>query len=364
MRILFLNQYFPPDPAPTGILFREIAGEMESAGHEVDFVDAGDAYHDGQRKGGRMRRELAALRRILNSGKSRPRADVVVSGTSPPCLAVVADRIARKHRARHLHWAMDVYPEIAVALGEIGVRSLAAGVTRWLMGRAYRRCERVVALDGDMAGRLRRYGVEPACIRPWVPASILGSAANDTPAREPWTWIYSGNLGRAHDFETLLLAQQHIESETMGVRLLFQGGGPGWPLAQARAAELGLRQCEFRGYAAGAELRASLMACHVLAVTQRPEVQGLLWPSKLGFAMTLPRAIAFVGPADGAIAAELRRLSHAGIFAPGKSEELAGWIRAIHDSPGGEIRGIDAAAHRASALRQWRELIEGSANPP
>src|ERR1700710_2365616 len=101
MRVLFLNQYFPPDPAPTGILFRELADELVRAGHEVDFVDAAQDYRGGQQKGGRMRRELAALRRMMKAGKSRPRADVVISGTSPPCLAVVADRVARKHRARH-----------------------------------------------------------------------------------------------------------------------------------------------------------------------------------------------------------------------------------------------------------------------
>lgn len=359
MRILFLNQYFPPDPAPTGVLFREIADELSGAGHEVDFVDAGEAYRAGQGKGGRMRREVACLRRMLREGKARPRADVVVSGTSPPCLAVVADRVARRHRARHVHWAMDVYPEIAVALGEIGGRSLVAKVAGWLVGRAYRRCDRVVALDADMAARLRGYGVGPACIRPWVSGRMLGADSQDTPTREPWTWIYSGNLGRAHDFETLLLAQQRIERDGLDVRLLFQGGGPGWPLAQARAAELGLRRCEFRDYVAEVDLRGSLMACHAFAVTQRPETQGLLWPSKLGLVMTLPRPVVFVGPVNGAVAAELRALPHAGIVAPGDGESLAAWIKDRREGRGAEPRGVDGAAHRAAALRQWRELIEG-----
>jgi hypothetical protein len=40
MRILLLNQYFPPDPAPTGVLFRELADEFSRHGHTADFVDA------------------------------------------------------------------------------------------------------------------------------------------------------------------------------------------------------------------------------------------------------------------------------------------------------------------------------------
>src|SRR5687768_5771191 len=132
MRILFLNQYFPPDPAPTGILFAELADECVACGHQVDFVDAGQDYRAaGQApvKGGRMKRELAALRRMVGAGKARPRPDVVISGSSPPCLAVFDDRVARRHRARHLHWAMDVYPEIAVALGEIKQGGLIVRLT-------------------------------------------------------------------------------------------------------------------------------------------------------------------------------------------------------------------------------------------
>ena len=41
VRVLFLNQYFPPDPAPTGILLAEMAGALREAGHEVAFASSG-----------------------------------------------------------------------------------------------------------------------------------------------------------------------------------------------------------------------------------------------------------------------------------------------------------------------------------
>jgi colanic acid biosynthesis glycosyl transferase WcaI len=357
MRVLFLNQYFPPDPAPTGILFREIADDLTRLGHDVDFVDAGQDYRAAQGRGGRMKRELAALRRMLAEGKSRPRADVVVSGTSPPCLAVIADRVARRHRARHFHWAMDVYPEIAIELGEIGRGSLVGKITGWMIGRAYRRCARVIALDADMAVRLRRHSIETELIRPWVFAGILGHTPAEIQPDEEWTWIYSGNLGRAHEWETLLQAQQRLEQRGAEARLLFQGGGPSFPLAKLRAAELGLRRCEFRDYVPDAELRTSLLRCHALAVTQLPSVQGLLWPSKLGLVMTLPRPILFVGPPEGAIAAALREFPHAGIFAPGDAGGVAAWLEAQRNQTAAIHRTLDAQAHRDESLAAWRRLI-------
>ncbi len=357
MRILFLNQFFPPDAAPTGILFRELADDFVRAGHEVDFADAGQNYRDGQRKGGRMKREIAALLHILRAGKSRQKADIVISGTSPPCLAIVADRVARKHRAQHIHWAMDVYPEIAVELGEIKRSSLVARLTGWLMGRAYRHCAHVVALDADMAARLRAHRVEPVCIRPWVFQSILHLPQSEQLPQEPWTWVYSGNLGRAHEWETLLRAQQLLETRGENVRLLFQGGGPAWPAAQARAAELGLSRCEWTGYVAEDALGDSLLRCHALAVTQLPATQGLLWPSKLGLIMTLPRPIIFVGPVNGAIAGELRQFPHAGIFTPGDAEGVAHWIADQHSAQTAAGPTLDARAHRETALAAWRGLL-------
>lgn len=359
MRILFLNQYFPPDPAPTGVLFREVADEFVRLGHEVDFVDAGQAYREGQGKGGRMKRELKALCRMLREGCARPRADVVISGTSPPCLAVVADRVARKHRAAHFHWAMDVYPEIAVGLGEVRRGSLVERITGWAMRRAYLRARGVVALDADMAQRFRAHGVEPVCIRPWVPRSIIEALPGGGEPEKPWTWIYSGNLGRAHEWETLLRAQGLTEERGVDARLLFQGGGPSWAGAQARAGELGLRNCEWRGYVPESELPASLLRCEVLAVTQLPAVRGLLWPSKLALVSVLPRPVLFVGPADGAIANELRALPHAGILATGDVDGVARWIAEQRRTrpviqPGAVP---DPGGQRIAALSAWSELL-------
>ena len=359
MRILFLNQYFPPDSAPTGVLFRELADEFTRLGHTVDFVDARQAYREGQGRGGRMKRELGALWQMMREGGARPRADVVISGSSPPCLAVVADRVARKHGAAHFHWAMDVYPEIAVALGEVGPHSAVGWLAKMAMGRACWRAAAVIALDGDMQQRLAEHGLKSACIRPWVSRSVIGAIAPEREPDAPWTWIYSGNLGRAHEWETLLRAQALLESRQVDARLLFQGGGPSCALAQGRAKEMGLRNCEWCGYVPENELPASLLRCGVLAVTQLPAVRGMLWPSKLALLMSLPRPILFVGPTDGAIAAEVRRFPHGRAFVPGDAEGVARWIEQCRTArmsiPIGAV--ADPRADREAGLSAWRELV-------
>jgi len=361
VRILFLNQYFPPDPAPTGVLLQELAEQMRAAGHTVDFVAARQDYRAGQRRGGRMAREALALGRMWLDGLRRPRPDVVLSATSPPCLLLVGAFLAWWHRARSVHWVMDLYPEIAVALGEIRDGMLARTL-RALMGWAYRRCAAVVVLDDDMVQRLRSTGARLEVIRPWVFSSVLEVLARTAAAPQPsWTWVYSGNLGRAHEWETLLAAQALLEQRKAGIRLLFQGGGPSRPAAEERARQLGLRDCAWAGYLEEAELPASLLRANVLVVTQLPAAQGLLWPSKLGLILGLPRPILWVGPTDGAIAALLRDLPHAGVFAPGESGAIADWLVAQKSEKPPAERALDPAAHRQAALASWKSLLEGLA---
>ena len=358
MRVLFLNQYFPPDPAPTGILLRELADDLAARGHTVDFVAAREEYRGAQKKGGRTRREIAALSRMLLAGMRRPRADVVIAASSPPCLSFVAGMVALWHRAAALHWIMDLYPEIAVELGEIPDGALSRNVTR-AMGWAYRRAARVVVLDEDMAERLRKYGVEPAIVRPWLFASVLARPVPTVEPTAPWTWIYSGNLGRAHEWETLLAAQASIEQRDPEVRLLFQGGGPSWPAARERAAQLGLKRCDWQPYVDEADLPASLLRAEVCAVTQIPATRGCLWPSKLGLVRTLPRPLLWIGPEDGAISRELRGVAHAGVFRPGDAEGAAAWVlgRKVIPTFVAPEGLANPGEHRDEALSRWRELL-------
>ena len=358
MRILFLNQYFPPDPAPTGVLLRQLGDALEADGHTVDFVAARQDYHAGQDKGGRLMREFKALVTLLIDGCLRPRADVVISASSPPCLLFVATLVALRHRARSFHWIMDLYPEIAVALGEIP-DGILSKIVACLMGRCYRKCEKVVVLDEDMAERLRVHGVEPEMIRPWIFEEIAQPVAQTLAPHAQWTWIYSGNLGRGHDWQTLLEAQAILEQQSPDIRLLFQGGGPQWTAAQKRAAALGLKRCEFKPYVERDTLRESLMQCRCCVVTQLPTVRGMLWPSKLALLLTLPRPLLWVGPRDGSTARELGGRPYSGIFASGQAAEIADWLLALRkQTPQFTATDLfDAPTQRREALMAWRTLV-------
>jgi len=361
MRVLLLNQYFPPDQAPTGLLFGEIADELRTRGHEVICVSSGQEYRGGQKMAFRWLREAFALVRMFMVGIWQRRVDLVVSGSSPPCLALVGALVALRHWRPHLHWCMDLYPELAVALREIPAGHFSAFI-RWLMKMAYRSAHTVVVLDSDMSEQFRKYHIDTLECRPWVPGPVLATLPipAPSPVPSPWIWLYSGNLGRAHDWQTLLAAQAELESRGIDVMLVFQGGGPQWDIAKTRATELGLRNIYWRNYVAQNQLCVSLLQAECLAATQFPIVRGLLWPSKLALMLGLPRPILFVGPQNSAIAALVKSRPRTGVFAPGDFAAVARWIeeRRAESVPLQETDTTDVARHRRDSLAWWVNSIE------
>ena len=343
MRLLFLNQYAPPDPSPTARLMGELAGHLLAKGHQVEMISPSGAYQGHHvSTGSRLRREIRAARTILRVGLrakvAGKKPDLLVSLSSPPCLLVVAALIALVRRVPLAHWAMDLYPELAVTLGEIPNGSLLARVLRGLMGWAYRRCVLIVTLDADMATHLERcYRVASKVLPPWPAAAIHGDKT-PTPvpprgarlAAERWTWLYSGNLGRAHEWRPLLDAQAELERRGLSVQLVFEGGGPNWQPARQYAEQIGLRHCQWPGYASEAQCFQSLQASGLVVAAQNREAVGLLWPSKLARIIPLNKPLLWIGPLGGAVARSLGHRTDTACFDPNDTDKIARWIEDLY----------------------------------
>jgi hypothetical protein len=329
MRILVINKYVPPEPAPTAALIGDLAEILRSKGAEVSHLGATVGYRGARPQGWRRwLHEIQLLLRLLWAGMTSNRPDCILCLSDPPGVLFVAALLARLKGAKLVHWAMDVYPDTAAALGEVRRGSLVHRLAGLAMSFAYRSCKLVACLDTDMLRHLRLSEDPRAFISPpWPPLRIHLPDTPVTPTTSRIRWMYSGNLGRAHEYETLLRAQQVLEKAGLPFELVFQGAGNAWAAAQQLAADLGLQQCHWEGYASSENLVHSLLEAHVLVATQRQEVKGLLWPSKLAVLKLLPRPIVWVGPLDGSIAADLRSHdSQHGVFAVGDFRGLAEWL--------------------------------------
>lgn len=359
MRILLMNQYGAGDPAPTARLLQDLAGMLESAGWTVDWAVDRAPYHKRKTGWRRWLKDLLVHLSLLRQGLIAPTPDVVLSLTSPVCLAVTASLLARFHGARHIHWAMDLYPDLALALGEVREGPFTRCIKR-LMRMAYQSSYRVVALDEDMREYLsREYGVHSDVIAPWP--DDLGAVHTELPPqrRDSWTWLYSGNLGRAHEWETLLEVQRLLETEQHPACLVFQGDGVEMVKAREKAEGLGLQRCFFRSYASKEMFVRTLLEASVLVVTRKPALCGLLWPSKLALLEQLPRPLLWVGDTEGKAASGLKSRPQTGVFAPGQTARIKQWLLdTVVQEPLAVVRAVDPSGQRSEGMRCWRELLE------
>ncbi|RBP45331.1 glycosyltransferase involved in cell wall biosynthesis [Roseimicrobium gellanilyticum] len=329
MRILVINKYVPPEPAPTAALIGDLAMILRAKGAEVTHLGAEEGYRDNRPQGWRRwLHEIQLLLRLFWTGLTSKRPDCILCLSDPPGILFVAAILAKLKGTRLVHWAMDVYPDTAVALGEVRPGGLVHRLASSAMSFSYRSCQLIACLDCDMLEYLRMKDDPRAFISsPWPPLHIAFSEGSVAPRGERIQWMYSGNLGRAHEYETLLRAQKLLEDAGHPFELVFQGGGNAWTAARQLASDLGLQQCRWENYAPSDNLVPSLLQAHVLIATQRQEVRGLLWPSKLALLKLLPRPLVWVGPHEGAISTDLRNHSALnGVFAVGDFHALADWL--------------------------------------
>src|SRR5262245_8867122 len=254
---------------------------------------------------------------------SRP-GDVVIAKTDPPMLSLIAAPVCRLRGARLINWLQDIFPETAEALG-VGGRTAKVlyRVLRWFRDRSVKAAHTNVVLGEGMAERVRGLGISPERVRVianWADGKAIepiGREANALRAAwgfgEAFVVGYSGNLGRAHEIDTLLSAMKMVEDAQGGdgvttsaaaaptsrsVRWLFIGSGALFEPLRAEVERRGLTSVQFKPYQPRALLAQSLSVADVHLVSLRPELEGLIVPSKFYGICAAGRPTLFIGDGD------------------------------------------------------------------
>jgi len=339
VRIVFLNQFYAPAEAATAQLLSDLAGALASAGHDVSVVCSGRSYPEPRPiKPRRERLDGVSVYRAWTTGFGRnnrsgrlldyatfmigaawrlllhEKPDVIVSLTSPPMVDLVGAVLARVRDARSVIWVMDVYPELAFELGVLRAGSLSGRFLDRLSRYSLRRSDAIVALGETMARRLEEASGKPVeVVHNWADGNAIRPAALDSHAlRTEWNWgdrfvvLYSGNLGLAHEFDTVLGAADLLRSDPR-VLFAFVGSGPRRREVEEAVARLELPNVEFRPHVVRARLGQCLTAGNLHLITLRERMPGLLVPSKIYGILAAGRPTIYVGPEDGEIAEILRR---------------------------------------------------------
>jgi glycosyltransferase involved in cell wall biosynthesis len=236
---------------------------------------------------------------------------------------------------------MDVYPDIAVALGMPAIGRLG-----WFLDYPRRRADAVIALGDCMEERLLRRGIledRIHVVENW--ADGRRTCPLSFPPDLPLRILYSGNLGLAHDVATIRGAMERLANDPR-FHFDFAGGGPQRKELHEFCRNRGIENVSFRPYVLRDQLGASLAAGHVGLVTQNPATLGAVVPSKTYGLMAAGRPVLYIGPATATPALVTRRFDCGWQFECGDVDGVVGLLERLVTHPE-EIRQKGERARRA-----------------
>jgi colanic acid biosynthesis glycosyl transferase WcaI len=414
MRVTFLNRYFYPDHAPTGVLLSDVAFALSRQGHEVAVItsrlryDAADPLPqhetirgvDVRRVWSSQRGQSGLFGRSLDYGsfyfaaswrlwRLTRRNDLIVAKTDPPLLSVTAALIAKLKGARLVNWLQDIFPEVAETLNIGGPAGIVFKLIRPLRNWSLHSAQTNVVVDSKMAERLETEGIPREKIRVianWSDGTLimpLAPAQNEL--RKTWALEecfvvgYAGNLGRAHDIATIIEAMTALQERAIGSPLddvarricfVFVGGGAQLAQLERAVLERRLTNVQTHPYQPRERLAETLGIADVHLVSLIPKLEGLIVPSKFYGVAAAGRPTIFIGSAEGSIARLIRQYDCGFAVASGDAGALVDRILRLANDPELCLR-IGARARAAfeehwdkgHALEQWLQVLKVADEP-
>lgn len=407
-RVFLLYQYFHPDDVVSARLFSDLAIECTREGIDVVAFPAIHSCHTTSKRyprdeawiGGRISRvwrpdfrQSSTVGRILNcifmliawswralvSPRSEisGRSDCVIIGTDPifGVLAAIPWRIFRPG-SRIVLWCHDLHPEASIAEGTFSERSWLIRILRAVMRLGYRRCDTLIDLGSCMRGKLQHAAnpnsesTNQITITPWSLVEPEAVTIGEPRVRHKLfgecslALLYSGNLGRAHEFEHFLSMAQNTEKSLF--HFCFAGRGHGINELQKKLEATKTSNVSIAGFAEESELQARLSACDVHLVSLRPEWTGTVVPSKFFGALAIGRPVLFSGSRESCIAKWIQEHKVGWVVDDCNQSEV---IQQLLDYSGNKVLRDETERRclsvyqqnfsKASQMRHWKKSLQG-----
>lgn len=372
MRVLYLSQYFPPEVGATQTRAFEMARHLVSAGHEVTMLTEVPNHPSGiippQYRGKLLERsdfegidvvriwvKASPVKTFRNRMMfyisymmgavlfgllgARGRYDVIYATSPPLFVGGAAVILSYLRRTPLIFEVRDLWPESAVAMGEV-TNFRAVALAGKLEELCYNRARSVVVVTGGIRQRLeeRGFGSKLTLIPNGANTDLfkpdpVGAAAfrAEMGLRSEFLVLYAGIHGLAQGLETVLEAAWEL-SGVPDVHFVFIGEGPKKAELVALKNKLELENVTMLPERSRSEMPACLTAADVALVPLRrlDLFRGAL-PSKMfdAWACACPVILGIDGEAR-----EVMEEAKAGVFVePEDAGQLAAVIRRLKQDP-------------------------------
>jgi colanic acid biosynthesis glycosyl transferase WcaI len=400
-RLFFLNRYFHPDHSATSQLLSDLAFHLAASGWQVHVITSQQRYDDpGSRLPAKeivnginvFRVPTTHFGRAVLLGRGFDylsfyasawralrglvkRDDILVAMTDPPLVSIVAMQAAKRRGAHLVNWLQDIYPEVAVQLGISALRGPIGSGLSYLRDKTLRTAAANVVVGQRMRETIASLDIATDnihVVHNWSDDEQIYPVSNaDNPLRREWGLDdkfvvgYSGNLGRAHEFDTVLGASERLRHDPRIV-FVFIGGGHRMDelagLVKTRGLDATFR---FIPYQDRTLLKHSLCVPDIHWISLKPAVEGMIVPSKFYGIAAAGRPMIAITARDGEIAQLIQEHKCGLVIEPGQAAALAEAIARLSSDAqllatmGARARAmLDANFTRRQALDRWRDVLD------
>lgn len=369
LKLSIISQFYPPDYAATGQLIAELADQLHNLGVDIDIFtgqpgyafDKASAPRKEQIKGVNIRRScishlwpkrirgrvlnglLFCLRAGVHLLKSANRRSLLLVTTEPAYLPILGYIAYLLFGIPYICLLYDIYPDVAVELNVVSPHHLLVRFWNWLNCQVWKNAQNVIVLSSTMKEK-----VATKCPQVRDKITVIHSWSNPSQIKpiakqENWfaqqfnlvdkfTVLYSGNMGRCHDVDTIAAAAEELKDEP--IQFVFIGNGAKRQLLIERVHELGLTNCLFLPYQDQSILPYSLTACDLSLVSISPGMEGLIAPSKLYGILAAGRSVAAICEPHSYLRKLINEAKCGATFDNGDSSGLAQFIRHLATNSG------------------------------
>ena len=396
--LTILNQYFPPDFAATGQLIEELAYHFNeqhinvqvftgqpSYAFNVDMAPAKELKNNVQI----FRTRVSKTRKVIGRTASgllycaraffhllhpAHRSDVILLTSEPPFLLIIGYLMNLLFGVRFICLIYDLYPDAVVEFGFASSRSPIVQFWNKVNRIVWRRADAIIVLSESMRSRVLINAPEVAdkisIIHNWsdpkwiipIPKQANPFAAKHD-LQDKFVVLYSGNMGRCHDLETIIDAAEYLQDDP--IRFVFIGAGPKRQEVEESVTQKQLKNCLFLPYQEKSVLPHSLTACDVSLVSVGHGMEGVVAPSKFYSALAAGRPIVAICEKHSYLRQLIADANCGSAVLPGDSRGLAEFIRYLsHDQQRSMTMGqlgntyIHNRFTRDRICRQYVHLVE------
>jgi glycosyltransferase involved in cell wall biosynthesis len=378
--LAIFSQYFYPSHASTAQLLTDLSLTLSESGYPIQvftstpshgvlppvaITRASTRFQQGHSISSKALASLTFLFSGLNYVIRLPKSTSLLIASNPPYAGLLGLVFKYLKGGQYTFLFQDIFPESAALSGVLKPNGVLYHFFQGLMAIICRQAKHTIVLTPAMQVYLEKKHLylqgKLQVIENWAVEAIIPQPKANNPFAQQhdldkiFTVLYSGNIGRLHDIETIAEAIYLLRNEP--IQFVFIGDGSKRSILIEYQEKYQLTNLLLLPFQPRQQLLNTLTACDLSLVSLIPGAEQIVAPCKLYGMLAAGRAILSLST-PGSYLDQLLNQHHCGInLSPGAPVCLAETIKTLSTQPD----HVNTLGHNAHLLYQQHYRIDRAA---